>query len=129
MAEPPPAEEALAAGAPALPALPAAAAADEDLECTICFEELSNVGGAIPLPCDCKVTYCSSCWDFDRALAASMSVTGRGSCPSCRSAMRVSFDADSGKLSFSRAVPDESQDGTIGASGCTRRPSPCRSGS
>lgn len=108
MAEPPPAEEEAPAAGAGAPARQAAAAADEELECTICFEELSSVGGAIPLPCDCKVTYCSACWD--RALAASMSVTGRGSCPSCRSAMRVSFDPDTGRLSFSRAVPDESQD-------------------
>jgi len=31
-------------------------------ECVICFEELDVVGGAVELPCDCRVEYCASCW-------------------------------------------------------------------
>merc|ERR1712241_1151902 len=70
-------------------------------ECVICFEELEPTGGAVPLPCECRVGYCHLCWD--RALAASMSACGRALCPSCRSPMYVDFDASSGRLCFSRA--------------------------
>lgn len=74
---------------------------DEDVDCVICFESLDSRGGAVPLPCECRVAYCHHCWD--RALAASMSACGRALCPSCRSAMQVDFDAESGRLLFSRA--------------------------
>lgn len=74
-------------------------------ECTICFEALDSKGGAIPLPCDCRVPYCADCWD--RALAASISACGRALCPSCRGFMRVDFDAPLGRLKFSRAPGSE----------------------
>jgi len=83
---------------------------DED-ECVICFEALASKGGAVPLPCECRVSYCASCWD--RSLAASVTACGRALCPSCRASMRVDFDGDRGLLVFSRAeepsaaAPDE----------------------
>jgi len=78
----------------------AAALKEEYTDCAICFEALDSKGGAIPLPCDCRVPYCAECWD--RALAASISACGRALCPSCRGGMRVDFDASSGRLKFSR---------------------------
>jgi len=81
----------------------AIAEALDDVECAICFEALADKGGAVSLPCDCKVAYCASCWD--RALAASMSAAGRATCPSCRAAMHVDFDPEQARLRFSRAAP------------------------
>lgn len=75
-------------------------------DCIICFEALESRGGAIPLPCECRVPYCADCWD--RSLAASISSCGRALCPSCRGAMRVDFNASVGHLSFSRAPACES---------------------
>lgn len=77
----------------------------EHTDCIICFEALTSRGGAIPLPCECRVPYCADCWD--RALAASISACGRALCPSCRGAMRVDFDAALGRLLFSRAPASE----------------------
>ncbi|CAJ1388554.1 unnamed protein product [Effrenium voratum] len=73
----------------------------EDTECIICFETLEGRGGAVSLPCNCKVAYCHQCWD--RSLAASMSSCGAALCPSCRSSMQVDFDPDSRQLTFSRS--------------------------
>jgi len=72
----------------------------EEVECGICYEAIPLTGIA-KLPCSCRVPYCHSCWD--RALAASMSSCGRATCPSCRMALRVDFDAALGRLFFSRA--------------------------
>mmetsp|Transcript_25514 Transcript_25514/g.72882 ORF Transcript_25514/g.72882 Transcript_25514/m.72882 type:complete len:275 (-) Transcript_25514:98-922(-) len=72
-------------------------------ECVICFEELDVVGGAVELPCDCRVEYCASCWD--RALATSFSAQGVARCPSCRSPMKAGYDTTVDKLTFFRA-PD-----------------------
>jgi len=80
-------------------------ASSEHADCTICFEALASCGGAISLPCECRVPYCADCWD--RSLAASISACGRALCPSCRGAMRVDFDADKGRLLFSRAAFSE----------------------
>lgn len=77
-------------------------AMSEETECAICFEDLDVVGGAVPLPCDCRVAYCLRCWD--RALAASMSACGRAVCPSCRGPMHVDFDPVLERLRFSRAA-------------------------
>lgn len=74
---------------------------DEGTECIICFEALESRGGAVQLPCSCRVAYCHLCWD--RALAASMSATGQALCPSCRCPMYVDFDTQKGHLCFSRA--------------------------
>eukprot|EP00928_Gymnodinium_smaydae_P079230 TRINITY_DN6320_c1_g1_i1.p1 TRINITY_DN6320_c1_g1~~TRINITY_DN6320_c1_g1_i1.p1 ORF type:complete len:365 (-),score=93.82 TRINITY_DN6320_c1_g1_i1:201-1295(-) len=74
-------------------------AAEDEEECIICFDALKAKGGAVPLPCSCRVAYCASCWD--RALASSMATCGRALCPSCRCPMRVDFDAVSGRLTFS----------------------------
>lgn len=81
----------------AVVAVAAAAAA----ECSICFEELSSVGGAVPLPCDCRVDYCSGCWD--RALATSQAIQGAACCPTCRTPMRVEYDISLRKMRFLRA--------------------------
>jgi len=68
-----------------------------DPQCVICFEALEHV---VALPCDCRVDYCSSCWD--RALAHSFNACGQARCPTCRGPVRVDFDAQSGRLVFSR---------------------------
>lgn len=68
---------------------------DSDAICAICFEH----GTFVSLPCNCKINYCSQCWD--RALAASVTTRGRAQCPSCRSAFKVDFNAESGNLVFS----------------------------
>lgn len=78
---------------------------DNNGDCVVCFEALETKGGAIPLPCDCRVPYCADCWD--RSLAASISACGRALCPSCRGPMRVDFDASSGRLAFTRAEASE----------------------
>jgi len=86
-----------------------AAEDDGDTDCMICFETLDSRGGAVPLPCDCRVAYCHHCWD--RALAASISACGRALCPSCRSWMHVDFDAAGGRLLFSRLQGGSGEDG------------------
>lgn len=66
-------------------------------ECAICFDELR---GCTRLPCSCNVAYCGRCWD--RALARSFNATGQARCPTCRCPVRVDFDAEAGRLLFSR---------------------------
>jgi len=75
--------------------------------CAICFEDLALLGGAVPLPCKCRVTYCSRCWD--RALNAKYNQTRRAECPSCRTAMRVDFDAEARRLCFKKLEESESE--------------------
>lgn len=70
-----------------------------DQMCAICFEDLSEVGGAITLPCSCQMSYCGGCWDH--ALCVSYRTTQTASCPSCRCAVRVDFDAEQARLVFS----------------------------
>lgn len=79
----------------------APAAAKDEAECAICFEALSFLGGAVPLPCACRAPFCHTCWD--RALAASIAACGLARCPSCRCSMRVDFDVCLQRLVFSRA--------------------------
>lgn len=71
-------------------------------ECAICFDELLDAD-RISLPCQCRVEYCLRCWD--RALACSFNDSGRAQCPTCRSPVRVDFDAAAaggrGRLVFS----------------------------
>jgi len=72
---------------------------DDDMEmaaCAICFEE----GIPVKLPCSCRMTYCSSCWD--RALASSVSLKGRATCPSCRMHLRIDYDPELRGLLFSK---------------------------
>eukprot|EP00928_Gymnodinium_smaydae_P100257 TRINITY_DN9798_c0_g1_i1.p2 TRINITY_DN9798_c0_g1~~TRINITY_DN9798_c0_g1_i1.p2 ORF type:complete len:273 (-),score=43.99 TRINITY_DN9798_c0_g1_i1:1196-1972(-) len=76
--------------------------ADDAEECGICMQDIREVGGAVKLPCDCRLSYCHRCWD--RTLAASMSAVGQPRCPSCRSPLRVDFDARTNKLVFSREI-------------------------
>jgi len=73
-----------------------------DSECNICFETLESRGGAVALPCNCKIAYCAKCWD--RSLAASMSSCGQALCPSCRGAMQVDFDPQTCQLIFRRST-------------------------
>lgn len=87
------------AGSPALPqrAEPVESESlEEENECAICFGTITE---STALPCSCKVPYCARCWD--RALANSFSSCGQARCPTCRSPVRVDFDASSGKLVFS----------------------------
>lgn len=79
--------------------------AQHDLTCGICFEDASANGGVVSLPCACRISYCSPCWD--RALLVKYQQTRRAECPSCRSSMWVDFDAEVGKLSF-RKLGDRS---------------------
>lgn len=72
---------------------------DEDVDisaCAICFEEKPPV----KLPCSCRIAYCSSCWD--RALASSVSLKGRATCPTCRMHLRIDYDPESRGLVFSK---------------------------
>jgi len=73
---------------------------DEQLDCAICYEPLAAKGGAVPLPCECRIVYCHHCWD--RALAASFSACGSALCPSCRSPLCVELDARKGRLVFKK---------------------------
>jgi len=73
---------------------------DEQLDCAICYEPLTTKGGAVPLPCECRVVYCHHCWD--RALAASFTACGSALCPSCRSPLCVELDASQGRLVFKK---------------------------
>ncbi|CAE7372128.1 rtcb [Symbiodinium microadriaticum] len=73
-----------------------------DTDCNICFEPLESRGGAVALPCNCKIAYCARCWD--RSLAASMSSCGMALCPSCRCCMQVDFDPNSCQLMFRRSA-------------------------
>eukprot|EP00927_Polykrikos_kofoidii_P000502 TRINITY_DN10183_c0_g1_i1.p1 TRINITY_DN10183_c0_g1~~TRINITY_DN10183_c0_g1_i1.p1 ORF type:complete len:257 (+),score=43.86 TRINITY_DN10183_c0_g1_i1:144-914(+) len=72
----------------------------QDEDCGICFESISEVGGAVELPCSCRLPYCFRCWD--RTLAASMIATGQPRCPSCRSLLCVDYDVEKGALIFSK---------------------------
>lgn len=69
----------------------------EVFECVICFDEIRQ---GTPLPCNCKVSYCMRCWD--KALAASLNQGDVARCPTCRGPVRVDFDADTCRLTFSR---------------------------
>eukprot|EP00435_Cladocopium_sp_Y103_P072278 s266_g39.t1 len=71
-------------------------------ECGICTGNLEDLGGAIELPCSCTVPYCQQCWD--RTLAASLSKVGLPRCPSCRMVVRPDYDAQLGRLVFSRVA-------------------------
>jgi len=82
----PPAEDCCGAAPPA-----------EDC-CAICFEQRPFIS----LPCACRVSYCASCWD--RALATSVAVRRRAQCPSCRTALRIDFEPETGGLVFARDV-------------------------
>uniref|UniRef100_A0A7S2GV45 RING-type domain-containing protein n=1 Tax=Alexandrium andersonii TaxID=327968 RepID=A0A7S2GV45_9DINO len=68
-----------------------------EVDCAICF---NSVAHPADLPCACKADYCTSCWD--RALAQSFNTCGRARCPTCRMPVRVDFDADTGRLIFSK---------------------------
>mmetsp|Transcript_35611 Transcript_35611/g.81608 ORF Transcript_35611/g.81608 Transcript_35611/m.81608 type:complete len:354 (-) Transcript_35611:36-1097(-) len=76
---------------------------DDDFagECIICLEQTQK---SVGLPCNCNAAYCLGCWD--RALAQSLSSCGQARCPTCRAAVRVDFDAETGNLLFSRDSDD-----------------------
>lgn len=74
----------------------------ETMECVICFEPINE---STVLPCDCKVPYCLRCWD--RSLAASFNAGTGARCPTCRTPVRVDFDANECRLKFSRETEDE----------------------
>eukprot|EP00929_Paragymnodinium_shiwhaense_P062161 TRINITY_DN3102_c0_g1_i2.p1 TRINITY_DN3102_c0_g1~~TRINITY_DN3102_c0_g1_i2.p1 ORF type:complete len:337 (-),score=29.86 TRINITY_DN3102_c0_g1_i2:201-1211(-) len=69
-------------------------------ECAICLE---TVAESVDLPCRCKIMYCFQCWD--RCLAESFNSQGAASCPTCRTPVKVDFEAESGRLLFSEAPP------------------------
>eukprot|EP00747_Dinoflagellata_sp_TGD_P222784 gnl/TRDRNA2_/TRDRNA2_94469_c0_seq1.p1 gnl/TRDRNA2_/TRDRNA2_94469_c0~~gnl/TRDRNA2_/TRDRNA2_94469_c0_seq1.p1 ORF type:complete len:335 (+),score=55.68 gnl/TRDRNA2_/TRDRNA2_94469_c0_seq1:67-1071(+) len=78
----------------------------DPIECAICFEHIECVTS---LPCSCRVDYCFSCWD--RSLAQSFLSCGYARCPTCRTSIRVDYDADTGRLLFSQArLQDRSED-------------------
>jgi len=74
----------------------------EHLECAICFD---RIGCRTELPCACKIDYCDRCWD--RSLAQSFNSCGWSRCPSCRTQVRIDYDADAGRLLFSREQVEE----------------------
>eukprot|EP00929_Paragymnodinium_shiwhaense_P107419 TRINITY_DN73511_c0_g1_i2.p1 TRINITY_DN73511_c0_g1~~TRINITY_DN73511_c0_g1_i2.p1 ORF type:complete len:293 (+),score=41.56 TRINITY_DN73511_c0_g1_i2:45-881(+) len=82
------------------------AVASEEDACAICFDALSECGGAAQLPCNCRVDYCNRCWD--RALNSRFSAVKRAECPTCRTPMFVNFNAASGRLMFEKSdgTPD-----------------------
>jgi len=71
------------------------------MECAICFEAIT---ARTTLPCACNVDYCLRCWD--RSLAASFNSGESARCPTCRTSVRVDFDAAEGCLVFSRESED-----------------------
>eukprot|EP00930_Biecheleria_cincta_P106116 TRINITY_DN9938_c0_g2_i1.p1 TRINITY_DN9938_c0_g2~~TRINITY_DN9938_c0_g2_i1.p1 ORF type:complete len:344 (-),score=57.41 TRINITY_DN9938_c0_g2_i1:142-1131(-) len=73
-------------------------------ECAICFE----LGYSTVLPCACKVSYCTRCWD--QSLAASFHSCGQARCPTCRGPVHVDFDASSGRMVFSREEASDDDD-------------------
>lgn len=77
-------------------------------ECAICFDDLDAVGGAVSLPCACRVRYCMRCWNH--ALASACQVKGYPTCPSCRGSMRVDFDVDRERLVFTESSEKETRD-------------------
>jgi len=76
-------------------------------QCAICFEVVSQ---GIELPCSCKVDYCLRCWD--RALAKSFNACAKPRCPTCRTPVRVDFDAQTGSLIFAPEGDDEDAEQT-----------------
>eukprot|EP00747_Dinoflagellata_sp_TGD_P035991 gnl/TRDRNA2_/TRDRNA2_138204_c2_seq3.p1 gnl/TRDRNA2_/TRDRNA2_138204_c2~~gnl/TRDRNA2_/TRDRNA2_138204_c2_seq3.p1 ORF type:complete len:334 (+),score=55.72 gnl/TRDRNA2_/TRDRNA2_138204_c2_seq3:52-1002(+) len=76
----------------------------EEKDCAICFESLESKGGAVKVPCDCQVSYCSDCWD--RALAESTNATGEARCPSCRALTEVEYHPTADRMVFTRAPAD-----------------------
>lgn len=72
------------------PATELAEEGDEGERCAICFEHRPFVSR----PCPCRANYCAGCWDH--ALAASVTARGRAQCPSCRTTLRVDYDARAG---------------------------------
>lgn len=75
------------------------------LECAICYD---SIAANTVLPCSCKIDYCGHCWN--KALASSFNNCGFARCPSCRSPVRVSFDADANRLVFSRETDPRTLD-------------------
>mmetsp|Transcript_7671 Transcript_7671/g.16876 ORF Transcript_7671/g.16876 Transcript_7671/m.16876 type:complete len:380 (+) Transcript_7671:80-1219(+) len=73
-------------------------------ECVICLDQTCK---SVVLPCDCRADYCLGCWD--RALAQSLSSCGQARCPTCRAAVRVDYDAESGNLIFTRDCEESSK--------------------
>jgi len=71
------------------------------MECAICFEAIT---ARTNLPCACNVDYCLRCWD--RSLAASFNSGESARCPTCRTSVRVDFDANECRLVFSRESED-----------------------
>lgn len=70
---------------------------DEPLpECAICFKE---IGQGVDLPCDCRLDYCTQCWD--EWLASSWKSCRQARCPSCRRLVQVDLDAETDQLMFS----------------------------
>jgi len=70
--------------------------AESELTCAICFDAFDE---PTPLPCACKIDYCTKCWD--RALAQSFKSTLHARCPTCRSPVHVDFDPERCRLVFS----------------------------
>lgn len=54
------------------------------------------------------MAHCVQCWD--RALAQSFKDAGHARCPTCRTLVRVDFDAAAGRLCFSRESAGEAAD-------------------
>mmetsp|Transcript_102657 Transcript_102657/g.203796 ORF Transcript_102657/g.203796 Transcript_102657/m.203796 type:complete len:261 (-) Transcript_102657:11-793(-) len=77
----------------------------EPVQCAICFEA---AGPGVNLPCRCQVSYCHLCWET--ALARSFNACAKVRCPTCRSVVRVDFDAQTGQLLFSEGDDNEDVD-------------------
>lgn len=75
----------------------------DEMECAICMDSIEE---ETILPCRCKLHYCQVCWD--KALANSFSQCGQARCPSCRSSVRVDFDAKTHRMLFTAETVDMS---------------------
>lgn len=74
-----------------------------DEVCIICAESLGGeLGGALDLPCKCHMAYHHRCWD--NCLASTIASTGNATCPTCRSVVRVDYDAQEGRLIYSKVA-------------------------
>lgn len=72
--------------------------------CAVCFDDVLP-GESVQLPCACRVPYCLPCWE--QSLNVKFSQTRSAQCPTCRSAVRVDFDHQQRKLTFSKLPPGE----------------------
>lgn len=80
---------------------------EETSLCIICRVEEAEEFGR---PCNCQGAMCIGC--FDKSLAKSFNNTGQMRCPTCRCGIKVDFDSETGKPTFSLDPVDQHPDNT-----------------